>query len=88
LWTYDVSAREFIESPVSSIYRDRLAEVSGKTGKDIIEELRLRTKLIRIMAEKDIKGFTEVTKFCCQYAANPSAAIETLGLKREDLLRE
>ncbi|MBU0504025.1 MAG: ATPase, T2SS/T4P/T4SS family [Candidatus Omnitrophota bacterium] len=87
LWTYDISKHEFVESSVSSIFRDRLAEVSGKSGKDIIEELRLRTQLIRIMAERNIEDFKDVTKLCRQYAANPSAAIESLGLKREDLLR-
>lgn len=87
LWSYDISRQGFVESAVSSIYRDRLAEVSGKSGKEIMEELRLRTKLIRIMVEKDIKAFKEVTKFCRQYATNPSLAIESLGFKREDLAR-
>ncbi|MFH1397895.1 MAG: ATPase, T2SS/T4P/T4SS family [Candidatus Omnitrophota bacterium] len=87
LWIYDTSRQNFVESAVSSIYRDRLAEVSGKSGKEIMEELRLRAKLIRIMVERDIKEFKDVTKFCRHYAANPSAAIETLGLKKEDLLR-
>ncbi len=40
LWSYDLSTQKFSESAVSSVYRDRLAEVSGRTSREIIDEVR------------------------------------------------
>jgi hypothetical protein len=86
LWSYDFSAHEFCESAVSSIYRDRLAQISGKVPKDIIDELKVRANILKVLAEKNIKEAAEVAKFCREYAANAKAAISGLGLTREDLL--
>lgn len=87
LWSYDFSHSRFREPVVGSVYRDRLAVVSGKTPKDIIEEIKLRTTLINALLEKNIKSIKEVTEFFRKYANDPRLAIEGLGLKKEDLLR-
>jgi flagellar protein FlaI len=87
LWTYDLAAGQFHETAVSSIYRDRLAQISGKSPKDIIDELKVRTNLIKALLERNIRDIKDVHKFCQQYSLNPKEAIEELGLKREDLLR-
>lgn len=87
LWAYDSSKSRFFEASVSSVYRDRLAQVSGKSPKDVLDELRVRTNLIKVLTEKDVKDFKEVTAFCRKYAGNPSSALAELGLNREDLLR-
>jgi len=85
LWSYDLSKGAFQESGVSSIYRDRLAQISGKTPKDINDELRIRTNLIKIMLARNIKGIKEAANFFRNYAVNPEGVMEGLGLKREDL---
>jgi len=86
LWFYDLSKGAFQESGVSSIYRDRLAQISGKTPKDINDELRIRTNLIKIMLARNIKGIKEAANFFRNYAVNPEGVMEGLGLKRQDLL--
>jgi flagellar protein FlaI len=48
LWSYDFSSRAFRESGVSSIYRDRLAQISGRSVRDILTELKLRTNIIKL----------------------------------------
>jgi flagellar protein FlaI len=85
LWTYDLSSSKFIESAVSSVYRDRLAQISGKSPKEIINELKVRTNLIRALLEKDVKDTEDVAYFCRKYVNNNQAAIKELGLKKEDL---
>jgi hypothetical protein len=70
---------------VGSVYRDRLAQISGRTPKEIISELQARTKIINVLIEKGINDIKYVTNFCRRYAINPLAAIETLGLKKESL---
>lgn len=87
LWSFDLANFEFRESAVSSIYRDRLSQISGKSPKEIIDELRLRTNILRALAEKDIKDIKEVTEFLRKYAKSHHAALEEIGLRKEDLLR-
>ncbi|MFH1247952.1 MAG: ATPase, T2SS/T4P/T4SS family, partial [Candidatus Omnitrophota bacterium] len=86
LWIYDVAKREFSESAISSIFRDKLARISGKTPMEIMEELRVRTNIIKALEERNITDYKEVTLFCRKYANNPSEALGELGLKREGLL--
>jgi len=86
LWSYDLANSKFEELAVSSIYRDRLALMSGKSTKEIMEELKLRANLLRILAEKDIKDIAQVTKISRQYISNRENAIKELGLRKEDLL--
>ncbi|MGE5197666.1 MAG: CpaF family protein [Deltaproteobacteria bacterium] len=86
LWSYNLANATFHESGVSSLYRDRLAEISGKSPKDILVELKLRMNIIKVLLERNILDINEVTKFCRQYASAPNSAIETLGLTREALL--
>ena len=67
LWSYDLVKGQPQESAVSSIYRDRLAQISGKSAKEIIEEARVRANLITILLEKDIKDMEDVTRICRKY---------------------
>lgn len=85
LWSYNFVDASFAESAVSSIYRDRLAQVSGRTPKDILDEIKRRAKVIKRMAEKDIKDFKQVTAICRKYISDPHSVLEELGLKKEDL---
>jgi flagellar protein FlaI len=85
LWTYDLTQRTFVESAVSSIFRDKLAQVSGVSARDIIKETKLRTNLIKILVERDINDTAELTKIFRKYAMDAEAAISDLGLKKEEL---
>jgi hypothetical protein len=88
LWSYDFAKSKFHESVVSSVYRDKLALVNGKIPKDVIDELKVRTHLMRYLTEKNILDFKEVTEFCRSYSISPSNTLEKSGLKREDLLQQ
>ena len=87
LWSYDLAKGQPQESAVSSIYRDRLAQISGKSAKEIIEEARVRANLITILLEKDLKDIKDVTGVCRKFVTNRQAVISELGLKKEDLSR-
>ncbi|MFH1640445.1 MAG: ATPase, T2SS/T4P/T4SS family [Candidatus Omnitrophota bacterium] len=86
LWTYDISNAKFQELAVSGIYRDRLAQISGKSAKEIMEELKLRSNLLKALLEKGITNIKEVTRICRTYANNRDAVMNELGLKKENLL--
>ncbi len=87
LWSYDLAKGQLLESGVSSIYRDRLVQISGKSAKEIIEEVKIRANLISILLEKNIKDIKDVTRICRKFVTDRQAAINELGLKKEDLLR-
>ncbi|MCX5700462.1 MAG: ATPase, T2SS/T4P/T4SS family [Candidatus Omnitrophica bacterium] len=88
LWSYDLATTSFHESAVSSEYRDRLAHVSGKTPVEVMEEIRVRANILRALVKKGIKEMEAVTAFCRKYASDPQAALEELGVKRQDLLKQ
>jgi len=87
LWTYDLGSDTFRKSSVSSEYRDRLAHVSGKTTVAIMEEIRVRANVIKLLLKQGIKSMKDVTDFCRRYSDNAPAAIESLGAKRQELLK-
>lgn len=78
-YSYDLAEGKFIESS-SSIYRDRLAQISGRTPKEIMEEIQRRGMVIRKMFEKDICDFQAVTLMCRKYISDPDAAFKELGI--------
>ncbi len=85
-WTYDFFKDEFIDSQVSGLYRDTLAEIKGISPREIIKELKIRTALLRILKEKKLHQIKDVTNFCRSYNCNPEEAISSLGYKRSDLI--
>jgi flagellar protein FlaI len=87
LWSYDLGTSSFRESAVSSEYRDRLAQVSGKSPAEVMEEIRLRANILRMLVKKGIKNMEAVTLFCRKYAADADAAIAELGVSRKDLMK-
>jgi flagellar protein FlaI len=86
LWTYDLGNGKFQELGVSGIYRDRLAQISGRSSKEIMEELKLRSNFLKVLLEKGITEIKEVTRICRTYANNRDAAMNELGLNKESLL--
>ena len=78
LWSYHYPTDRFKESAVSSVYRDRIAEISGKTSKEIMEEMANRIKFIKLLVEKNITGYADVTEFCCEYIDDARVAFASL----------
>lgn len=87
LWTFNFPANKFSESAISSIYRDKLAQLSGKSAVEIMDELKIRAAILNALLNKGIKDFKAVTEFCRFYIADNTAALNELGLKRANLLR-
>jgi flagellar protein FlaI len=85
LWSYDLPKQAFLEPGGGGTYRDRLAQVSGRSSRDLVEELRRRAKLMNVLLEKGITDIQQVTKFCRKYSSNPEEAVRGLGLEIKDL---
>jgi archaeal flagellar protein FlaI len=87
LWSYDVPKQQFVESAVSSVYRDRLATISGKSPREIMQEIRCRAKVIRALMDKNIDDSVKLTGIFRRYCVDPHPVLEELGIKKEDLLK-
>ncbi|MBM3252027.1 MAG: CpaF family protein [Candidatus Omnitrophica bacterium] len=81
LWTYDYKKNKFNQVSPSTIYRDRLSSASGLSPKDIMEEVRIRSKILSILHEKNIRTIKEVTSFCRAYSKDPAGTSAKLGVK-------
>ena len=81
LWNYDLGAGRFNETAVSSEYRDRLANVSGKSPVEIMDEIKVRAKILKVLLDKGIKEMAEVTILCRKYISDPKEVIAELNIK-------
>ena len=85
LWHYEFSQQEFIEAGGVGTYRDEIAQISGRSPKDIIAELKIRCKVLEVLLERNITGMAEVTAFCRKYVSDPKSVITELGIRLKDL---
>ncbi|MGE5309384.1 MAG: CpaF family protein [Deltaproteobacteria bacterium] len=79
--TFNPAQGVFQETGVSSIFRDKLANLSGRSPKEILDELDRRALVLRNLAEKNVTDFKEVTGFCREYIKNPAGVLERLKIK-------
>ncbi|MFH0855966.1 MAG: ATPase, T2SS/T4P/T4SS family [Candidatus Omnitrophota bacterium] len=87
LWYYDIPRHDFIETAVSSVYRDRLAAISGKSPMEIMREIKVRARIIKALLNADIRDSHKLTEIFRRYCLDPHSVLEELNLKREDLLK-
>ncbi|MDD5596032.1 MAG: ATPase, T2SS/T4P/T4SS family, partial [Candidatus Omnitrophica bacterium] len=79
LWTCDLATLEFRQSQVSSVYRDKLAQASGKSVKEIIEESKQREELIQLLLDKGIRDIKEVSRIFQLFIRNRPALFAEFG---------
>lgn len=84
-WSYEFFKNEFVDSQVSGMFRDRLAGMKGISPKDVINEVSLRTKLLKTLKEKNLVQIKDVTDFCRSYNRNPKEAISSLGYNKSNI---
>jgi hypothetical protein len=83
--SYDQQADKIVESSPFAIFRDKLAHLTGFTPQEILKELEFRAKVLYWLSQKDIKAFSEVTRFCSLYSKSKENAITSLGLSFKEL---
>jgi len=81
LWSFDLPKLAFVEAAVSSVYRDRIAVTSGRSPREIMNELKLRTKIIKEILNRNINDSQSLTQLFRRYSSNPESVIEELNLK-------
>ncbi|MBM3248667.1 MAG: CpaF family protein [Candidatus Omnitrophica bacterium] len=86
IWNYDHKQNKFNHVSPSTIYRDKLSKTTGLSPKEIIDEVKVRSKILTVLHERNIRSMKELTLFCRAYSKDPASTLAKLGIKREELL--
>ncbi len=81
LCVYELKTGKMSEIHPSVIYRDRLSQAAGVTPREIMDEIMLRTEVLKSLAKKNIKSIEDISAFCAHYYDNPNEALEEIKFK-------
>jgi len=87
LWNYNLPKQGVIETAVSSVYRDRLAFISGKSPKEIMNEIKVRAGIIKALLDININDSKKITELFRRYCLDPLSVLGELNLNRENLIK-
>ncbi|MDD5060181.1 MAG: ATPase, T2SS/T4P/T4SS family [Candidatus Omnitrophica bacterium] len=79
LWKYDLASQSYNEIGVSSVYRDKLSQASGLSGKQILDEIGRRRIFLDSLSRADIKDIKEVSLHCEAYTHDPQGALSEVS---------
>ncbi len=84
IYKYDYEQKEIKSVSTSTVFRDKLAQQAGLTPRDIIDEVYLRSVLLKTLNDQGMTTMKEVTSFCRAYSLDPeNSAKNILGVGRE-----
>jgi flagellar protein FlaI len=87
VWKYDYEKRHFAEVSPESVFRDKIARVSGLPAVEITRELRLRAEVMKMVDNKDICAMDDVCAFFREYNREADTALKRFDLTREHLMK-
>ena len=73
LWKFNSVNRNFNKLMPTNVYRDKLAEMSGKSGKMILDEISKRSVFLEFLRKEGITDIEKVFIHCQSYLKNPQA---------------
>ena len=79
MWKYDYKTNCIKEESPCTVFRDKLAEATGRETVYVLREHQLRTKILYLLKEKSIKTFHEITKFSSIYNKDREQALDSIG---------
>jgi len=79
---FDPNTGNATEIHPSVVYRDRLAEASGYTPREIMDELEIRKRVLMVLQKAGKRDLGEIAKFCRHYYNNQDEALAMLGYKK------
>jgi archaeal flagellar protein FlaI len=78
---YNLAERRLAERGSGrTLFRDRLSRASGKSGREILDELKQREKILSTLAELGIHSMPHISQFIRDYYENPRSALEKIGM--------
>jgi len=87
IYKYDYERKAIKGIASSTVYRDHLAREAGLVPKDIIEEVYVRTYVLKTLANQGMITMKELTVYCREYNRDAKKALAALGLTKEEILK-
>ncbi len=87
IFKYDYERKAIRNITTSTVYRDRLAKMAGLTPREIMDEVEIRALALKTLAQKNIHSMKEISVFCHTYNKNPKETLASIGLDREQLIK-
>jgi flagellar protein FlaI len=88
IFKYSYEQKRVVATSPSTIYRDRLSKEAGMAPRDIIAETWLRANVLKSLTDRGVHTIKELATFCRFYTANPTEAMQKIGLDRQRMLQE
>ena len=88
VWGYSYEKQAFEERQPSSVFRDKLCKLGGFSAKVFIDELKVRTKIIKLLKEKEIHKLIDVSEICRLYHRDKQAVLDRLNVTEKHLLEK
>ena len=88
VYKYDYDSNKIKTRNPSTVYRDRLAQQSGLTPKQIMAEHYFRAMLLEELDKRNIISTKEVTTFCRSYSRDPNGTAKSMGYDRERIIND
>ena len=88
VYKYDYDTHKIRQMNPSTVYRDRLAQQSGLSPKQIMAEHYFRAMMIEELDKRNMTSMKEVTTFCRAYAKDADLAASGLGFNRKKILED
>jgi len=74
LWKFNLASGKFDSVAPTSVYRDRLSQVNGVSGRKILEEIFQRKGFLELLVKNNINSLKEVSYYCDLYAKDKALA--------------
>lgn len=88
IFKYNYELKKIVATSPSTIYRDRLAQETGLTPREIMGETWIRANVLKSLTDRGIHTIKEVATFCHYYTHNSGEAMHKIGLDRQRMLKE
>ncbi|MFC1646589.1 ATPase, T2SS/T4P/T4SS family [Candidatus Omnitrophota bacterium] len=88
VWSFDYEKSNFVERQPSSIFRDKVCKMGGFPAKHFIDEVKIRTYLLKVLKEKEMHKIEEVSNFCRLYHRDSEAALAKVNLSKDHIMKD
>ena len=88
VFKYNYDQNKVMGVSPSTVYRDRLAQETGLSPRDVINETWIRAAVLKTLDSKGIHTIKEVSTFCRYYALYPKEALAKIGLDQAKMLKD
>lgn len=88
VWQYNYEKMDFVERQPSNVFRDKLCKTGGIPIRRFLEELSVRSQVLKVLREKEIHKIDEVSEFCRLFHRDKDAAFDKLGLTKQHFYQE